>query len=257
MIDTDKLRLPLNDKFISYREIGKTQVGYVESHHVIREANNIFGFGEWSYNIKQMNLVSNEQKENKYNKILNYVGYTAIVTIEVIDNDGVRVTREDVGFGQGIDQDVGKAHEGATKEAVTDALKRGLRTFGDSFGLALYAKDGQFIFTETISEEVEAELNSMIEDRGINFSVVENVWKIKELSYLPEKTKDKFKAWLHTFPILKPCNEIQLKIINDKLNAKGDKREEILFKMLDVYNVKALHELSFEDAAKAIIRLGK
>jgi recombination DNA repair RAD52 pathway protein len=36
--------------------------------------------------------------------------------------------------------DCGLAHESASKEAVTDALKRTLRTFGNPFGLALYDK---------------------------------------------------------------------------------------------------------------------
>jgi len=33
------------------------------------------------------------------------------------------------------------AHEGAAKEAVTDALKRSLRSFGNQFGNSLYSKD--------------------------------------------------------------------------------------------------------------------
>ena len=50
------------------------------------------------------------------------------------------VDREDVGAGHGYDVDCGLAHESAIKEAVTDALKRALRTFGNPFGLALYDK---------------------------------------------------------------------------------------------------------------------
>jgi len=33
------------------------------------------------------------------------------------------------------------AHEGASKEAITDALKRSLRSFGNQFGNSLYSKD--------------------------------------------------------------------------------------------------------------------
>ena len=252
MINNEKLKLPLNDKFIAYREIGKTQVGYVESHHVIREANNIFGFGEWSYIIKSMNNVSNEIKTNKYNKELHYCGYTAIVTLSVYD-DGSTVTREDIGFGQGIDADMGKSHEGATKEAVTDALKRCLRTFGDSFGLALYAKDGQFIFTETISEDDEKELQQLIDDRNIDFSVIEKNYGIKQLSELHEKNKVKFVGWLQLFPINKPCTEPQLKIINDLIVSKSVDIE----KFKAAYKVFELNELSFEQAKDAIAKLTK
>jgi hypothetical protein len=62
--------------------------------------------------------------------------YTCIVRVTVGD-----VVREDVGFGSGYGKKAGDAIEGATKEAVTDALKRCLRTFGSQFGLALYDKE--------------------------------------------------------------------------------------------------------------------
>ena len=48
--------------------------------------------------------------------------------------------REGTGAGHGIDTDLGQAHESALKEAETDAMKRALMTFGNSFGLALYDK---------------------------------------------------------------------------------------------------------------------
>ena len=44
------------------------------------------------------------------------------------------------GSGDGIAMDLGLAHESALKEAETDATKRALMTFGNPFGLALYAK---------------------------------------------------------------------------------------------------------------------
>jgi len=252
MIDSEKLKAPLNDKFISYREIGKTKVGYVESHHVIREANSLFGFGEWSYTVKDLKLVSTEQKENQYKKILNYAGYTAIVTLVVMDN-GKEVKREDVGFGQGIDADAGKAHEGATKEAVTDALKRALRTFGDSFGLALYAKDGQYIFTETISEDTLSELETMVSDRNIPFEQINSVWGIRELIELQEKNKVKFTEWLKTFPICKPINQTQLDLVNGLLKTKDVDMD----KFMTVFGIKDIKELSFESAGKAVMMLQK
>lgn len=48
------------------------------------------------------------------------------------------VTREGSGFGFGTGSNPGEAHEGAVKEAETDAMKRALVTFGNPFGLALY-----------------------------------------------------------------------------------------------------------------------
>jgi hypothetical protein len=53
---------------------------------------------------------------------------------------GQAIVREGTGYGSGIDADDGAAHESAVKEAETDAMKRGLMTFGNPFGLALYDK---------------------------------------------------------------------------------------------------------------------
>ena len=54
--------------------------------------------------------------------------------------DTETVTRFGTGFGNGFDQDPGKAHESAVKEAESDAMKRAAMTLGYRFGLALYDK---------------------------------------------------------------------------------------------------------------------
>lgn len=58
-----------------------------------------------------------------------------------VNVDGV--TREGlaVGVGNGKPENAGDVIESAVKEAETDALKRALRSFGNTFGLALYDKD--------------------------------------------------------------------------------------------------------------------
>ena len=50
------------------------------------------------------------------------------------------ISKEDVGFGTGIAKTLADAHEGGAKEAVTDALKRALRSLGSQFGNSLYDK---------------------------------------------------------------------------------------------------------------------
>jgi DNA recombination protein Rad52 len=107
---------------------------YIEGWHAIAEANRIFGYGNWSYTIKGLTKDSLVEAETPKGKQWQ-AAYTCIVTLTVGD-----VTREDVGFGSGFAKQIGDAIEGATKEAVTDALKRALRTFGNPFGLALYDK---------------------------------------------------------------------------------------------------------------------
>lgn len=109
---------------------------YIEGWHAIAEANRIFGFDGWSYTIPECTCVFQGAREIGQGKKPGFgVTYTAKVCV-TIDN----VTREDFGAGHGYDVDCGLAHESAIKEAVTDALKRALRTFGNPFGLALYDK---------------------------------------------------------------------------------------------------------------------
>ena len=43
-------------------------------------------------------------------------------------------------FGTGVSKTLADSHENAGKEAVTDALKRAMRSFGNQFGNSLYAK---------------------------------------------------------------------------------------------------------------------
>lgn len=109
---------------------------YLEGWHVIAEANRIFGFDAWSYEVTEARCVSEApRKIGRQQKDGWGVTYTAKVRVVVQG-----IVREDFGAGHGYDVDAGLAHESAVKEAVTDALKRALRTFGNPFGLALYDK---------------------------------------------------------------------------------------------------------------------
>jgi DNA recombination protein Rad52 len=108
---------------------------YVEGWFVIQEANRIFGFGAWSYTITSLTKDACELVTKQDGKKQWQAAYTCIVRVTVGET-----IREDVGFGSGFAAQIGDAIEGATKEAVTDALKRCLRTFGNVFGLALYDK---------------------------------------------------------------------------------------------------------------------
>lgn len=109
---------------------------YLEGWFVIAEANRIFGFDGWSYEVVDSRPVSEApRKIGKQQRDGWGVTYTAKVRVVV---NGI--VREDCGAGHGYDVDAGLAHESAVKEAVTDALKRALRTFGNPFGLALYDK---------------------------------------------------------------------------------------------------------------------
>ena len=125
---TTELQKPLDSKHVKPPPKGKYG-DYVEAWHVINEANRIFGFDGWSYDLKTL-VKTNQNEDGKH-----HVGYAATVMLTVGD-----VQRTDVGHGQGHHGSEGEAHDSAIKEAVTDALKRALRTFGNQFGLALYDK---------------------------------------------------------------------------------------------------------------------
>jgi len=110
---------------------------YIEGWHAMAEANRIFGFDGWAYTVEECTCVfQGERAIGKDKKPGFGVTYTAKVRVNVAG-----VLREDFGAGHGYDVDCGLAHESAVKEAVTDALKRALRSFGNPFGLALYDKD--------------------------------------------------------------------------------------------------------------------
>jgi DNA repair and recombination protein RAD52 len=138
-MDWDKIKPELERKLDPAHVKPPSKFGpkgdYIEGWHAIAEANRIFGHGAWSYVIKILSQDSLAEGQNGKGEPQWQAAYTCIVTVMVGD-----VTREDVGFGSGFAKQIGDAIEGATKEAVTDALKRALRTFGNPFGLALYDK---------------------------------------------------------------------------------------------------------------------
>ncbi len=126
---TDQLNQPIDPKNVETRDgnrSGTLQLAYVESWHVIKEANRIFGFDGWSSETIQLDCVQNDDV---------CVTYIAKVRVTVGD-----VIREGVGAGHGKGERVnlGDKHESAVKEAESDARKRALMQFGNQFGLSLY-----------------------------------------------------------------------------------------------------------------------
>ena len=122
---------------IKTREKGNINLSYIEGFDVIDTANLIFGYGNWSYLISSLTQVSQEQNHNQ-----NFVVcYKAVVKLIVKDeNHSKSTSRQDVGFGTGTAKTLADSHENAGKEAVTDALKRAMRSFGNQFGNSLYDK---------------------------------------------------------------------------------------------------------------------
>ena len=121
----DALRQPLDPALVSERNgRGGRRFSYIEGHTAIDQANQVFGYGGWGYE-----LVG----EVTLREFKSGAAYSATVRVTVPGAP----SRTDVGF-QPVSDDSSEGHETAYKGAVTDALKRALRSFGDRFGNGLY-----------------------------------------------------------------------------------------------------------------------
>jgi len=120
---------------------------YIEGWWAVKEANRIFGHGNWSHRIDSMNPVvtatqGNPNYDNGKGRQGYLVAYTCQVSVTVSTPDGDGNIHYGIGYGEGIDyNNCGQAYEAAVKEAETDAMKRALKNWGNPFGLALYDKD--------------------------------------------------------------------------------------------------------------------
>jgi DNA recombination protein Rad52 len=167
------LKAPLDPKHVVAAKAGGfgPKGDYLEGWHVINELNRVFGFDGWSYRID----LTRDALERADGKDQWQAAYTCICTLFVGD-----VTRQDVGFGSGFAKGIGDAIEGATKEAVTDALKRCARTFGNIFGLALYDKTRANVQAplEEMPDHEWARLVSLVESTNTNIPLLLKALKV-------------------------------------------------------------------------------
>ena len=137
---TQALGQPLDPALVSQRKGRKNRVyDYLEGHLVIAQANEIFGFGGWGYEVvgdvtlRQFETVNTETGEVKLT-----TAYSAPVRVIVPGAP----PRTDIGFSWAAG-DTPDDHETACKAAVTDGMKRAFRSFGDRFGNGLYGDQAQ------------------------------------------------------------------------------------------------------------------
>ena len=130
------LKAKLKDRHVRSRIENGTTLHYLEGWHVIAEANRIFGFDGWDRETVETTCVYTKRNGERYEAV-----YVAKVRIRVLA-DGHVVIREGTGSGEADTPSPGQAHEFALKAAETDATKRALITFGNAFGLSLYAGNG-------------------------------------------------------------------------------------------------------------------
>lgn len=213
---------------VSTRDAGNgRQLDYLAGWYVIDRLNRVVGPGNWAYSA-DANMVHSGAIKDRSGKDVHTVHYIAKVRLAVTLKEGLTTEFTDYGYGDGTDRGgVGKAHELAVKEAVTDGLKRCAKNLGLSFGLALYDKSGD----------------------GIDEEAVENP---ATLPAAPAATHAMSEA-----PPKTPRETIN-KLISQTSKVAIDKRritQEQALAMLDVYGVATKEGLTDEQASELLNKL--
>ena len=162
---------------------GSEKLSYLASHHVINEANRIFGFGNWATEIGILKQIDKTEYEkppyNAGDKPKQMISISFLCQLKLTVSNGEKtVSHEDTGFGNGVAGNTaygtGSCIELASKEAVTDALKRCLRYYGNKFGLSLYDKGNapmtmpEIEAAKIVTEEQLKELRDLYPAREID-----------------------------------------------------------------------------------------
>ena len=130
---------------------------YVDGYHVISEANRIFGNGGWSYEITRL---QESHRATVQTARGDQFRCSYLCTVKVTVGDTFKEGSA-VGMGSGKPENIGDVIESAVKEAETDALKRALRTYGNTFGLALYDKSRENVGVEATDAETASAIEQI------------------------------------------------------------------------------------------------
>ncbi|XP_013382921.1 DNA repair protein RAD52 homolog isoform X2 [Lingula anatina] len=153
------------------------QLAYVEGWRLINLANETFGFNGWSHSVTHQNIDFVDHHDGRY-----YVGVSAFVKVQLKDG----VYHEDIGYGvsEGM-RSKALSIEKARKEAVTDGLKRALKSFGNALGNCL----GDKMYLKTIGrapkppQEVNdiASMKHQLVDQNIQSARQDHMVKVEQL----------------------------------------------------------------------------
>ena len=132
---TRSLGQPIDPALVSQRKgRGGRTFDYLEGHAVIDQANRIFGYGGWGYElVGDVTLRTIETVDGQTGEVKVSLGYSAPVRVTVAG----ALPRTDLGV-HPVTEDNFDGHDTAMKGAVTDGLKRAFRSFGGQFGNAFY-----------------------------------------------------------------------------------------------------------------------
>jgi len=178
--ETDSLlKKDLSQQLISTRKSGGRLLRYIEGHTTIDQANKIFGPGNWSFEALSceqsvvIDPLTGEAVGVAYNAVVRLLVRGAVgPVVEVGSHPVLSWSVDEVVTGRRTEGDdietraittaeriqahrtIVDAHENARKSAVTDAMKRCLRTYGSALGNGLYGK-GPVILVEDVQERAE------------------------------------------------------------------------------------------------------
>ena len=126
---------PLDPELVSQRKgRGGKSFDYLEGHAVIDQANRIFGYGGWGYElVGDVTLRRIETLDTQTGEVKVDQGYSAPVRVTVAG----ALPRTDLGV-HPVAEDNFDGHDTAMKGSVTDGMKRAFRSFGVQFGNGFY-----------------------------------------------------------------------------------------------------------------------
>jgi len=119
-------------------------MSYVEGHDIRAELSRIFGFGRWSEETRDQQLVCETETSTKSGSKAWYVVYRTRIRLTVRAPDGTEVCcYEGAHVGESTHPVRGEAHGNALTNSQTYALRRCAINLGDQFGLSLYNKGSE------------------------------------------------------------------------------------------------------------------
>ena len=200
-------------------------LSYIEGWHAIAEANRIFGFDGWDRETIEVRCIWSNDDRGQYDCV-----YAAKVRITV-KADPSLVVREGSGAGSARAGSAAEAHEHAIKGAETDATKRALATFGNSFGLALYDKEQRNVTKTCIANYLDELLIVDIEGNEAERTRDPLAFcsKLKSLLGSAVSNEELIKIW--------ELNELAVSQLRDRFpglsNKKGGHYSDLLHKIFE------------------------
>ena len=171
---TQVLGQPLDPELVSQRKgRGGRVFDYLEGHAVIDQANRIFGYGGWGYElVADVTLRQIETVDTNTGEVKVAQGYSAPVRVTVAG----ALPRTDVGV-HPVTEDTFDGHDTAMKGAVTDGMKRAFRSFGVQFGNGFYGDQQPASVNQPKPERAPAQANRPVRQAqsGRNESQVERL----------------------------------------------------------------------------------